>query len=157
MWNMIPWNRNDSGSGLMTAEPFEREFSRIRNEFDSLMQRMFSSGIGFDDNDSRLRHGLDTDENDTHHIVRVGAPGFDAKDFDVHVSGNQLVIKAERKDSQEGKEGSRQFFGKVQRVISLPQGVKSDEVEASYRNGLLEVKIPKGKEAQVKKIAVKTS
>jgi HSP20 family protein len=157
MWNMIPWNRSESGSGLMTADPFEREFSRIRNEFDSLFQRMIGAGFGFDDHDSRLSYGLDVDETGTHHIVRVAAPGFEANDFDVHVSGNQLVIKAERKDSQESKEGSRQFFGKVQRVVSLPQGVKSDEVEANYRNGLLEVKIPKGKEAEVKKIAVKAS
>jgi HSP20 family protein len=74
-----------------------------------------------------------------------------------HVHGNQLVIKAERKDTQEDKEGSRQFFGKVQRVVSLPQGVRSEEVEANYRNGLLEVRIPKGKEAEVKKIAVKAT
>lgn len=156
MWNMIPW-RNDTGGGLTTAEPFEREFSRIRNEFDSLMHRMFGTGFGFDDHDSRLSYGLDTDENDTHHIVRVAAPGFEASDFDVHVSGNQLVIKAERKESQEEKGSSRQFFGKVERRVSLPQGVKSEEVEANYRNGMLEVKIPKGKEAEVKKIAVKAS
>jgi HSP20 family protein len=156
MWNMIPWNRSDSG-GLMAAEPFEREFSRIRNEFDSLFRRMIGNGFGFDDHDRRLGFGVDTEETGTHFLVRVPAPGFEGGDFDVHVRGNQLVISGERKSSEKDKEGSRQFFGKIQQTMSLPQGVKAEEVEANYRNGLLEVKIPKGKEEQVKKIAVKSS
>lgn len=159
MWNLIPWKKNEgTGGGLMTTDPFEREFSRIRNEFDSLLQRMWGSGADFEDFPmSTLSNGLSTDETESHFIVRVAAPGFEVGDFDVHVSGNYLVIKAERKQSEDGKNGSRQFYGKVQRMIMLPKGIEPEQIEANYRNGLLEVKVPKGKESLVKKIAVKSA
>lgn len=157
MWNLIPWKKNEGSGGLMTTEPFEREFSRIRNEFDTLLQRIWGSGAGFDDFDGRLNDGLDADETESHYIVRVAAPGFEMDEFDVHVSGNQLVIKAERKQSEDGKNGSRQFYGKVQRIIALPPGIDAEQIEATYRNGLLEVKVPKGKESLVQKITVKSA
>src|SRR3982750_3914206 len=74
MWNLIPWKKNGGEGGALAAEPFEREFSRIRNEFDSLMQRMGSGFPGFNDEFFESRWGLDVEETDTHYVASMSAP-----------------------------------------------------------------------------------
>ena len=158
MWNLIPWKSSSGNGGTLSVEPFERDFNRIRREFDSLFTRMWSGLPAFGDDliESRVGWGVDVDETDTHFIVRVPAPGFEVEDFDVHVSGNHLVVKAERKESQDDKNGNSGFrYGRVQRMIALPEGVETDQIDASYHSGVLELKIAKGKESQAKRIEVK--
>ena len=155
MWNLIPWKKNDRDGGALAAEPFEREFSRIRNEFDSLMHRMWSGFPGFSDELLESRLGLDVAETETDYVASMPAPGFDLNDFDVHVSGNHLIVKAERKQEEKTKNGSSFRYGKFQRTIPLPDGAKHDEIEACYKSGILELKIPKGEQSQAKRITVK--
>ena len=157
MWNLIPWKKESGNGGLMTAEPFEREFARIRDEFDSLMRRMWGGGFpGTGEDFFESRWGMDVEETDTHYIAHVPAPGFELKDFDVFVSGNHLVVKAEHKESEEGKNGRRQRYGKFQTTVPLPEGVKEDQIDAQYKSGVLELKIPKGQPTtQAKRITVK--
>lgn len=155
MWNLIPWKKNGGDGGALAAEPFEREFSRIRNDFDSLMQRMWSGFPGFSDEFFESRWGLDVEESNTHYVASMAAPGFELSDFDVHVSGNHLVVKAERQQEEKGKNGSTVRYGKFQRSIPLPDGTKHDEIEACYKSGILELKIPKGKHSHAKRITVK--
>jgi HSP20 family protein len=156
MWNLIPWKKNNGDGGMMTADPFEREFSRIRSEFDSLLARMGNGLPGFGEDFFESRWGFDVDETDTHYVAHIAAPGFELDDFDVHVSGNQLVVKAERKESQEGKNGASFRYGKLQRMVPLPEGAQHDQIHAYYRNGVLELKIPKGEQSQAKRITVKS-
>jgi HSP20 family protein len=155
MWNLIPWKKNGGDGGVMTAEPFERDFSRLRNEFDSLLSRMWSGSPLFGDDFFESRWGLDVDETETHYVARVPAPGFDLSDFDVYVSGNHLVIKAERNESHDGKNGKSQRWGKFHTTVPLPDGVQQDQIDAQYRNGVLELKFPKGQTSQAKRITVK--
>jgi len=154
MWNLIPWKNGGEGGGL-AAEPFEREFSRIRNDFDSLMQRMWSGSPGLGDEFFESRWGLDVEETETHYVASMAAPGFELRDFDVHVSGNHLMVKAERKQEEKGRNGSSYRYGRFQRTIPLPDGAKHDDIEACYKSGVLELKIPKGERSQAKRITVK--
>jgi HSP20 family protein len=157
MWNLIPWKKHSgNGGGMITAEPFEREFSRIRDEFDSLMRRMWGGDFpGQAGEFFESRWGLDVDETETHYIARVPAPGFELADFNVYVSGNHLVVKAEHKESENGKNGRSQRWGKFQTTVPLPEGVKQDQIDAQYKSGVLELKIPKGERTQAKRITVK--
>jgi hypothetical protein len=76
MWNLVPWKKTTGGGGL-AVEPFEREFSRIRDEFDSLLARMWTGAPAFGDEfENRFGWDLDLDKSDTHFIVRFPAPGF---------------------------------------------------------------------------------
>src|SRR5258706_6839133 len=111
MWNLIPWKSSSGNGGTLTAEPFERDFNRIRREVDSMLSRMWSGLPAFGDDfiENRVGWGVDVDETDTHFVVRIPAPGFEVEDFDVHISGNRLVVKAERKQSQEDKNGGSSF------------------------------------------------
>jgi HSP20 family protein len=159
MWNLIPWKK-DSG-GTMTADPFEREFSRLRDDFDSLLSRVWGGGFPASDQFFESRWGLEIEETDTHYVAHVPAPGFEIGEFDVHVSGNHLVVKAEHKESSgngngKGHGARMQRYGKFQTTIPLPEGVERDQIDAQYKNGILEVRIPKGQPGQSKRIAVKS-
>ena len=157
MWSLIPWKKSDGGA--LTSEPFEQELSRIRSDFDLLFNRVFRGlpAMGNEFFDSRPSWGLDVDETETHYVARVPAPGYEVEDFDVHVAGNHLVVKAEHQETQEGRNGGSGYrYGRVQRMIPLPDGAETDKIDANYHSGILELRIPKGKQSQAKRITVKS-
>ena len=157
MWNLMPWKKLE-GSGL-ASQPIERDFSRLRSDFDSLLDRMWHSWPALGDEwlDGRFGGGLDVDETDSHYVVHVTAPGFEVGDFEVSISGKQLVIKAERKESANGHSGSSYRYGRVQRTMPLPDGAQTDLIDAEYRAGILTLKMPKGKETEARRIPVKSA
>jgi HSP20 family protein len=154
MWSLVPWKKD---SGTPQDLPMEREFSRLRSDFDSLLARMWgpwpSAGDWFD---GRFG-GMDYEETETHHVLHVTAPGFEPADFNVSVSGNQLVVRAEKKESTSGKNGSSHRYGRIERVIPLPEGSQPDLIDAEYKAGILVLKLPKGPEKQPKRIPVKSA
>jgi HSP20 family protein len=92
-------------------------------------------------------------------VYRVALPGVDQKDIDLSVEDNVLTIKAERKQPHEVKEKdwhAKGFsYGRFEQSWSLPKGVKTDEVSAQLKNGVLEIHVPKAAPAIAKKIEVK--
>jgi HSP20 family protein len=103
---------------------------------------------------------VDVEEADNEIVARAEAPGFEPKDFDIHVSGNTLTIQAEHKEEGEEKqEGYRRWhqrYGRFQRSIPLSTAVDADKVEARYRNGILEVRLPRTEPSPRRRIEVKT-
>jgi len=92
-------------------------------------------------------------------VVRLEVPGMEAKDFDLRVQDKLLVVRGEKSISRETGEGRYQLrecaYGSFHRAISLPAAVRSDRVEASYRNGVLRIELPKVTQATSKIIEVK--
>ncbi|MCS7143480.1 MAG: Hsp20/alpha crystallin family protein [Archaeoglobaceae archaeon] len=86
------------------------------------------------------------DEGDKVKIV-ADLPGFEKDELEVFFEGNDLVIKAESKKEAEEKKGDfirkERRYGRVYRKIALPEGINTDSAKASYKNGVLEVTIPK--------------
>jgi HSP20 family protein len=82
---------------------------------------------------------------------------------DIHVSleGDTLTISGERKQEEEKQEGesyrSELYFGRFQRSVTLPARVDANKIQATYKNGVLTVAVPKSEEAKPKQIQVKTS
>ena len=78
--------------------------------------------------------------------VKADLPGIDPKDVEVTVEGNQLTLRGERKAEQEGAEGGyvhREVrYGSFVRSLTIPEGVKAEEIQAKYQNGVLELSIP---------------
>jgi HSP20 family protein len=131
-------------------------FALLRREFDSLFDDFFSDWP----NIANTGWGLDMEDAGKEMIVRAEAPGFEAHEFDVQLRGNQLFIRAEHKE--EAKQGNGQEqpassrYGVYERWLTLPTGLDADKVDARYRNGVLEVHLPKTPEAVGRKIEVKT-
>jgi len=141
------------------ATQSQHPLGRLRDEVDSLFERFFgqwpmpmewgaNAGSFWD---------MDVDENDKEIVVRTEAPGFEPKDFEIHVTGDRLTIRAERQQEGQEKEGYWQRrYGRFQRSLTLPAAVNADNVEAQYRNGVLELHLPRAEEAQRRRIEVKS-
>lgn len=98
------------------------------------------------------------DETDTHYVLAVEAPGFESSDFDVQITGDWLVVKAERNASEDSTTMRRYSYGSLQRSFMLPQDAQREGIEAEYRNGILELRLPKDPENRdVKRISVKSA
>jgi HSP20 family protein len=92
-------------------------------------------------------------------ILRADLPGLEQKDIEVTVEAGMLTIRGERKEEKEEKREdyyyAERWAGSFARSVMLPAGVDADKVKATFKNGVLEVHIPKTKEAKAKKIEVK--
>jgi HSP20 family protein len=99
-------------------------------------------------------------ETDGEITVRAELPGLEAKDIDLNVSGDILSIRGEKKEKAEEKQKNyysrESYYGAFQRSIRLPAEVQSDKVGASFKNGVLDIRLPKSEKAQSKKIDIKT-
>ncbi|MBP7737980.1 MAG: Hsp20/alpha crystallin family protein [Spirochaetes bacterium] len=103
---------------------------------------------------------LDVHEDDKAVHVKAEIPGLDEKDLDVTLKENTLTISGEKKEEKKEEDKNRNYhycersFGSFSRTIVLPEGIKADGVKANYRNGILDIELPKGEAAQPKKINV---
>jgi len=98
---------------------------------------------------------FDLEELDDHYVLSVDLPGLDKEDIKVECSNNQLVISGERKESNKrGNRRSERTYGFFQRSFTLPEGVKLEEIVAEYRDGVLQVAVPKTQEAHSREIKI---
>jgi len=86
--------------------------------------------------------------------IEVAAPGLNKKDFQVDVQNNVLVISSEKKMEEEKREEKfmrREFsYGSFRRTFSLPQGADVEKINASHKDGVLAITIPKREESKEK-------
>jgi len=156
MFSLTPWKKGEKGS---VARRNDYPLARMREEFESLFNRFFGMLPKTEDFDAGW--ALDVDDAGKDVVVRAEAPGFEAKDFDVELSGNVLHIRAEqkkeeKKDEKEKGGFTERRFARFERLVTLPEHLDRNKIEASYRNGVLEVRLPKTPEAQGKRIEVKS-
>ena len=78
--------------------------------------------------------------------MRFDLPGVDPKDIDVSVACNMLTVKASRQrdmgEEENGLKHQETSYGRFERSMMLPEGVKVEEIKANYRNGALELTMP---------------
>ena len=149
----------------------------FRSEMDRLFDR-FAGGFGFPsqrrmfDPDPARRPAssftfsapaIDMSEDEKAYKVSAELPGLDAKDVDISISGNTLVLKGEKRQEKEEKEKNYYFseraYGSFQRAFELPASVDRDKVSADFAKGVLTITLPKTPDAQKqqKKIEVKSA
>jgi HSP20 family protein len=157
MFSLVPWKKRGNDLGSVSAEPVERQLTRLRDEFDNLVSRFWGEWPSLGGDWFSRGWAPDFDENDREYVVRVETPGFEPADFDVQVRGDQLVIRAERKVEQKEESGTSYHHGTLYRSVPLPLGVEPDKIEARYHNGILELHLPKDEKTRGKRIAVKAS
>ena len=90
--------------------------------------------------------GVDVFEKDNQLITRIDLPGVKKEDVKVEVADGHLAISGERKSEAEEKKDNfyrcEREFGSFYRVVPLPEGVKLDDVKATFADGVLEVSVP---------------
>ena len=92
-------------------------------------------------------------------VVKAEIPGMDKDNIEVNLTDHTLTIKGEKKKEEEVKEEnyyrSERSYGSFFRTLELPKDVHGDKVKATFKNGVLEVRMPKTEEAKAKEIKVK--
>ncbi len=98
-------------------------------------------------------------EKEDSYVIQAELPGVNKDDIDISMTGDTLTIKGERKPPAEVKaedyQCSEVCYGNFSRSINLPSAVDADKIEASCENGMLELQVPKVKEAIPAKIQIK--
>lgn len=101
---------------------------------------------------------VDVYDNDDNIVLKAEIPGIDKKDIEIDVKGRVLTLKGERSSDNEVKEDNyyrrERCFGKFERAFTLPVNVEPDKIKANYKDGVLEIEIPKPEEKKPKQITV---
>ena len=97
---------------------------------------------------------------DEHNItLKMEVPGIDEEDIDVRIENNTLTIRGERRFEKEEKEENfrrvERQYGSFTRSFTLPSSVETENIQASYDKGVLEIRLAKKAEARPKQIKVK--
>jgi HSP20 family protein len=104
---------------------------------------------------------LDVYEEKDDLIVKAEIPGLAKDEIDISLEGNNLTIKGEKKKEEEIKEEDyyrcERTYGAFSRSIELPMAVQTEKVNASFKNGVLEIRLPKTEEAKKNVVKVKVA
>lgn len=91
-------------------------------------------------------------------VVKAEIPGVEKENINISLTNSTLTIKGEMKKEEETKEEdyyySERSYGSFGRMLSLPAKVQADKIKASFRNGILEIHLPKAAEAKPEEIKV---
>jgi len=161
MAGVIPWRRKKAepagnGGALAPLRDLPSLMRRMQSEFEELFDR-FGRGLpmSLEDFGRGWQWGLDVEDKEDSFLIRAEAPGFEAGDFDLRVSGDRLILRANRKAETKEKEGEYLEQCECYESMTLPPGIDKDKIDARYHSGVLTVTFPKTKEGRGKKIAVK--
>jgi HSP20 family protein len=94
-------------------------------------------------------------------VLKAELPGLSTQDIDIQVRDNVLTLKGERRLQKEVKEESylrlERAYGSFQRAFTLPAAIQADKIRAVFKDGVLEVNIPKAEEAKPKQIKIEVN
>ena len=133
-------------------------FDQLQNE----MNRMHGYPAKTDDAGDAVTSdwapAVDIKEETDRYLLIADIPGVDPKDIDIHMENGLLTIRGEResekKTEREGYKRIEREHGVFYRRFTMPEGVNADAIEATNKNGVLTVTIPKQEAAKPRKIAV---
>jgi len=145
MFALMPWTRRPA---LLPRE--------IPDDFGTLFDRLMSFPL-IEAPEWPNRWNLTSEENEKEFLFRFELPGFEPPEMKVEVVGDRLTIEAEHRPPEEkSEERTERSYARVRRTITLPPGANLETAEATYRNGVLEVHVPRAPEALGRRIEVKT-
>jgi HSP20 family protein len=148
---LLPIKRKDGSQGPL---------ARFHNEMDDLFRSFFG------DWDMPLLGSsrwpvIDIAENDDAFIVKAEVPGCKAEDINISVHDSRLIISGEKKQEQEEK-GEKGYYhlersyGAFRRELNLGSNVNPDKIDATYKDGVLNIKLPKSEKTKAVKVPIKT-
>ena len=137
-----------------------REFSVFQNQMNRLFEDAMGTWLGESNGTGNTNWVplADIYENDNDLIAKVELPGVDPKMVDVRVENNVLTIRGERpfdqKVAQENYHRLERSFGTFSRSFALPMTIDADKIHAEYRDGILNLRLPKSERAKPKRIQI---
>ncbi|MCS7262735.1 MAG: Hsp20/alpha crystallin family protein [Aquificaceae bacterium] len=130
------------------------EIERIRREFD----RLFEELMPREEVERVFAPAVDVYETDQELVVKAELPGVKKEQVEVSIRDNALIIRGEKKEEKEENVETYQrlerVYGRFERVVHLPREVKPDAAKAEFKDGILEIRIPKAESAKEKRIEI---
>ena len=147
---LIPWRP------LTEMSRWEREMERMFGDFLGGNLRPFWDERWWPARDLEISApAVDLYEENDEIVAKADLPGMGKGDIEVNIDDHQLTIKGEKKKEEEVQEKdyyrSERFYGSFARVLDLPSEVQVEKAQASFKNGVLEIRLPKTEEAKKKK------
>ncbi len=144
-------------STLVSYDPF-RQFRSLQSEINRLFDRDIDDSTG---QMTAWPMRVDIREDENQIVIKADVPGMEQKDINVNVDNGQLTISGERKfDDEERKESYHRVeraYGRFSRSFQLPNTTDTGKISAVYKNGVLEVTLPKLEEAKPRSIQVRVN
>lgn len=135
------------GGDLFSLSPFA-----LMREMSDWMDRSWGGSLGTASRGGAARGGrmwspaVEVRQKDNNLVVCADLPGIDQNDVKVEIENDTLIIQGERKqeqtDERAGWHRTERSYGSFYRAIPLPEGAKTDQAKADFRNGVLEVRVP---------------
>ncbi len=155
--------QKEAGKGVVERRQWTDPFYSFRNEMDRLMENVFGgfNTWPFEKSTGGFSPRVDVVDMEKEIRISVELPGLDEKDIDVSLTAESVTIRGEKKEEKEEKGRdyykSERSYGFFSRTIPLPADIDSEKVSASFKKGVLSIKLPKTKRAieETKKIAIK--
>ena len=152
MFGILPWKRKKGNHS-----------NEFRREIDNLYDRFFEPNFlpsSYIFGEGKWDPTLDISEGRKDITVKAEIPGIETKDFDISIDGRLLTIKGEKKQEQKEEEETyyrvERSYGYFNRTIQLPTEVNPNKVDATYKRGILKIKLRKSKENESKRIKITT-
>lgn len=155
---LIPWRKKTVSEQSKELTPWEAFRTELNRWFDE-MEREIAGGF-WPMSLGSFVPPVEVTEDEKQVTVRAEVPGLKAEDLELSVSGNQLTIAGEKRESRESRSGgvyqSECRYGRFMRLIDLPAPVDPERVEAELANGVLTVRLTKASEAPGRRIPIKS-
>lgn len=146
------------GSVTLRAWDPVDELAGFRRLFDSPFGSSPQCCSGTAPGGTEWRPLVDVVETKEQTVLKVEIPGVKPADFAISIEKDTLTVKGERRQeveaTEEGYTRMERAYGTFQRSMILPPTVDADRVKATYRDGVLEIQLPKKEEAKPKSIQV---
>ncbi|MGC8723481.1 MAG: Hsp20/alpha crystallin family protein [Acidobacteriota bacterium] len=127
------------------------------------LNRLFDENFGKTQS-AELEYGawspaVDLREEEGQYVIEADMPGMKREDIEVHLENNLLTIRGERKFEAESQKETyhriERAYGRFTRSFTLPSRVEADKISATYKDGILQLIVPKAEESKPKRIAIK--
>lgn len=149
-------------NGIVRFDPFE-DLTRLQREMNRLFDDTFtptptrgrrSEGVAT----ATWAPAVDVAEDANEIVLKSELPGVRQEDLDIELANDTLTIRGEKKFEDEEKKGNyvrvERAYGSFQRTFSLGVPIDQDKISASFKDGVLTVRLPKSEQTKPKKVAV---
>jgi Molecular chaperone (small heat shock protein) len=145
--------KNSSVQSVRSVDPVEQFFdSLIPGVFRPVSSSLQSVAVR-----ANIAH-IDVMDRDNEIVIRAEVPGMDKEKLDVQVHGNQVYISGSKEESKTEEDGKYIYrerrYGDFSRTVQLPVEVDASQSKAAYKDGVLELVLPKAESAKRRKISV---
>ncbi|GAB4384853.1 MAG: Hsp20/alpha crystallin family protein [Elainellaceae cyanobacterium] len=142
---------------LVRWEPF-REMDSLRHEMNRLFDDLITPNVRGGNGGLGFVPAAEMEETEDAVHLKLEIPGMEAKDLDVQVTVDSVIISGERKSEtrteDKGRTRSEFRYGSFQRLIPMPTRIDNQNVQADYKDGILRLTLPKAEEEKNKVVKV---